>query len=121
MYERHGKDGQQGSDRFRDLAGLLLISQQETVHGPAVGHALQREAEHRRSLGIRVVLPDTFQAPGPRWHDGYPKQAAIVLGLQGCKSFTEAAAAAKAFINPVLSGTARRMVSLCSSLRFGGG
>ncbi|MFF8572738.1 nucleotidyl transferase AbiEii/AbiGii toxin family protein [Streptomyces sp. NPDC015237] len=107
MYERHGKDGEEGSNRFRDLADLLLISQQETVHGPAVCHALQREAERRRSLGIRVVLPEAFEAPSPGWHDGYPKQAAIVLGLHGCKTFTEAATAAKAFINPVLSGTAR--------------
>ncbi|MDG9695353.1 nucleotidyl transferase AbiEii/AbiGii toxin family protein [Streptomyces sp. DH17] len=106
MYERHGKDGEEGSNRYRDLADLLLISQQETVQGQAVCRALQREAERRRSLDIRVILPDAFEAPGPGWRDGYPKQAAIVLGLQGCKTFAEAATAAEAFINPVLSGTA---------------
>ncbi|MFD0302654.1 nucleotidyl transferase AbiEii/AbiGii toxin family protein [Streptomyces sp. NPDC127123] len=106
MYERHGKDGQHGSNRYRDLADLLLISQQEAVSGEAVCHALQREAERRRSLGTRVILPTAFEAPGPDWNDGYPQQAAIVLGLQGCSSFAEAATAAEAFINPILSSTA---------------
>ncbi|MFF9763200.1 MULTISPECIES: nucleotidyl transferase AbiEii/AbiGii toxin family protein [Streptomyces] len=106
MYERHGQNGEHGSNRYRDLADLLLISQQETVPGPAACRALHREVDRRRSLGIRVVPPVVFKAPGPDWHDGYPRQAAIVLGLQGCSSFAEAAAAAGAFLNPVLSGTA---------------
>ncbi|MEU3098820.1 nucleotidyl transferase AbiEii/AbiGii toxin family protein, partial [Streptomyces sp. NPDC006967] len=106
MYERRGKDGEHGSNRYRDLADLLLISQQEAVPGQAVGQALHREAERRRSLGTRVVLPASFEAPGPDWHDKYPLQAAVVLGLQGCGSFAEAATAAAAFIDPMLSGTA---------------
>lgn len=102
MYERHGQNGEHGSNRYRDLADLLLISQQETVPGPAVCQALQREAARRRSLGLQVVLPATFEAPGPDWHDGYPQQAAIVHGLKGCDSFAEAATAAEAFLNPIL-------------------
>ncbi|CAL9676383.1 nucleotidyl transferase AbiEii/AbiGii toxin family protein [Streptomyces sp. enrichment culture] len=106
MYERHGKDGEHGSNRYRDLADLLLISQQETVPGQAVCQALQREAARRRGLGIRVVLPAAFEAPGAHWHDGYPAQARIVLGLQGCSTLAEAATAAEAFITPMLSGAA---------------
>ncbi|MGA5124591.1 nucleotidyl transferase AbiEii/AbiGii toxin family protein [Streptomyces pseudogriseolus] len=109
MYERHGQNGEHGSNRYRDLADLLLISQQETVSGQAVCQALQREAERRRGLGTRVVLPAAFEAPGSDWHDGYPEQAAIVLGLQGCSTFDEAAMAAEAFINPMLNGTAHGM------------
>ncbi|MCA2203306.1 nucleotidyl transferase AbiEii/AbiGii toxin family protein [Streptomyces griseoincarnatus] len=106
LYERHGQNGEHGSNRYRDLADLLLISQQETVSGQAVCQALQREAERRRSLGTKVVLPATFEAPGSDWHVGYPEQAAIVLGLRGCSTFDEAATAAEAFINPMLNGTA---------------
>ncbi|MEU0853518.1 nucleotidyl transferase AbiEii/AbiGii toxin family protein [Streptomyces flaveolus] len=105
MYERHGQDGK-GSSRYRDLADLLLISQQETVAGPDVCQALQREAARRRSLGLQIVLPAVFEAPGPDWHDNYPPHAAMVLGLQGCGSFTEAATAAEAFLNPILSEAA---------------
>ncbi|MFE7503576.1 nucleotidyl transferase AbiEii/AbiGii toxin family protein, partial [Streptomyces albidoflavus] len=47
MYERHGDNAQFGSNRYRDLADLLLISQQETVSGPDVAQALHREAERR--------------------------------------------------------------------------
>ncbi|MDT6981927.1 nucleotidyl transferase AbiEii/AbiGii toxin family protein [Streptomyces lusitanus] len=109
MYERHGQNGEHGSNRYRDLADLLLISQQETVSGQAVCQALQREAERRRNLGTKVVLPAAFEAPGTDWHDGYPEQAAIVLGLQGCGTFDAAATAAEAFINPMLNGTAHGM------------
>ncbi|MFC8247382.1 nucleotidyl transferase AbiEii/AbiGii toxin family protein [Streptomyces chartreusis] len=106
MYERHGDDGEFGSNRYRDLADLLLISQQETVHGYAASQALHREADRRRSNGTRVALPAFFEAPGPDWHDGYPQQAALVVGLQGCASYAEAARAAAAFIDPLLASTA---------------
>ncbi|MGA5565277.1 nucleotidyl transferase AbiEii/AbiGii toxin family protein [Streptomyces platensis] len=107
MYERHGENAQFGSSRYRDLADLLLISQQETVPGQAVTQALHREAERRRQNGTPVALPATFEAPGTHWHDGYPKQAALVLGLRGCGSYAEAAKAAAEFIDPMLNGTAQ--------------
>ncbi|MBZ6093712.1 nucleotidyl transferase AbiEii/AbiGii toxin family protein [Streptomyces olivaceus] len=109
MYERHGLVGQHGSNRYRDLADLLLISQQETVPGPAVHQALHRETDRRRTDGINVLLPPAFQAPGPDWHDGYPQQAQLVIGLRGCRSFPEAAQAAGAFLNPLLDGTVNGM------------
>ncbi|MET7695118.1 nucleotidyl transferase AbiEii/AbiGii toxin family protein [Streptomyces sp. NPDC005483] len=107
MYERHGTDGESGSNRYRDLADLLLISQQETVRGPAVTQALHREAERRRKNGISLVLPAAFEAPGADWPDGYPQQAALVVGLQGCGTYAEAAQAATTFINPMLDQTAQ--------------
>ncbi len=107
MYERHGENAQHGSNRYRDLADLLLISQQEAIPGQAVAQALHREAERRRQNGTPVVLPAVFEAPGPDWHAGYPKQAALVVGLQGCGTFAEAEQAATAFINPMLNNTAQ--------------
>lgn len=61
MYERHGDNGQHGSSRYRDLADLLLISQQEAVPGQAALRALDREAERRRASGTpgpARCLPD---------------------------------------------------------------
>ncbi|MFF4652591.1 nucleotidyl transferase AbiEii/AbiGii toxin family protein [Streptomyces sp. NPDC001380] len=106
MYERHGPNG---SNRYRDLADLLLISQQETIDGDHAHQALHREAERRRQLGngTTLVLPGAFQPPGPDWHAGYPKQADLVLGLCGCRTFPEAAQAAAAFIDPLLDGSVK--------------
>ncbi|MFI1106593.1 nucleotidyl transferase AbiEii/AbiGii toxin family protein [Streptomyces physcomitrii] len=106
MYERHGASGQHGSNRYRDLADLLLIGQQETVPSQAALRALQREADRRRGCGTHLPLPDAFQVPGTDWHEGYPKQAKLVLGLNGCATLSEAAALAAAFVDPLLSGTA---------------
>lgn len=102
MYERHGDHG---SNRYRDLADLLLISRQEHIPGEATHQALHREADRRRRLGTRITLPDAFQAPSTDWHDGYPAQAALVLGLKGCATFPEAARAAALFLNPLLDGS----------------
>jgi predicted nucleotidyltransferase component of viral defense system len=107
MYERHGDNAQFGSNRYRDLADLLLISQQETIPGQAGTQALHREAERRRRSGTSIVLPTAFEAPGSDWHDGYPKQAALVIGLQGCATYAAAAQAAAAFINPMLDQSAQ--------------
>lgn len=102
LYERHGAEA---SSRYRDLADLLLISQQEKVDGPAAHRAIHHEADQRRRRGIDVAMPRSFEAPGPDWHDKYPSAAALVLGLQGCRTFPEAAQAAKTFLDPLLDGT----------------
>ncbi|WP_229376980.1 nucleotidyl transferase AbiEii/AbiGii toxin family protein [Streptomyces spirodelae] len=102
LYERHGEGT---SSRYRDLADILLISQQEDVNGAAAYQALHQEAAQRRQRGIELTLPDSFQAPGTDWHDKYPNAAALVLGLQGCRTFSEATRAAETFLNPLLDGT----------------
>ncbi|MFE6911884.1 nucleotidyl transferase AbiEii/AbiGii toxin family protein [Streptomyces erythrochromogenes] len=104
MYERHGVEG---SNRYRDLADLLLISQQEAVPSEGALQALGREAERRRTAGIDLPLPVAFQVPGEDWNDGYPKQALLVVGLKGCATLAQAAPAAAAFITPLLDGSAR--------------
>jgi Domain of unknown function (DUF1814). len=104
LYERHG-DG--GSSRYRDLADLLLISQQETVDGATAYQAVHQEAELRRQRGLDLVLPKSFEAPGTSWPKYYPAAAALVIGLQGCRTFPEAAEAAEVFLNPLLDGSVR--------------
>ncbi|MEU6540791.1 nucleotidyl transferase AbiEii/AbiGii toxin family protein [Streptomyces sp. NPDC047000] len=104
LYERHGDES---SSRYRDLADLLLISQQETVDGPTAYQAVHQEAELRRQRGIDLTLPRNFEAPGAAWHDHYPAAAALVIGLQGCRTFPEAGQAAEIFLNPLLDGSVR--------------
>jgi len=103
LYERHGQDA---SNRYRDLADLLLMSQQEFVRGQDTCRALRNEAERRRSVGIDLTLPERFEPPGPQWEANYPAAAALVLGLEGCRTFLEASEAASVFLNPLLDGTA---------------
>ncbi|MBI0316875.1 nucleotidyl transferase AbiEii/AbiGii toxin family protein [Streptomyces javensis] len=107
MYERHGPKGQHGSNRYRDLADLLLITQQETIEGQEAHQALHREADRRRALGLSVALPEAFESPGPDWPTRYPEQASLVLGLVGCHTFPEAAQAAASFVDPLFDGSVR--------------
>lgn len=101
MYERHRGAA---SSRFRDLADLLLISQQESLSGTAVQIALSSEVHRRTRLGTDLTLPDRFIIPDPSWVRGYPTAAAEVVGLRGCLSLTDAQVAAEAFITPMLNG-----------------
>ncbi|MBD9704123.1 nucleotidyl transferase AbiEii/AbiGii toxin family protein [Streptomyces caniscabiei] len=102
LYERHP---QGTSSRYRDLADLLLISQREKINGAAACQAIHQEAEQRRQGGIDVTLPRSFEVPGPDWHDKYPSAAALVLGLQGCRTLPEAVQAAQTFLDPLLDST----------------
>ncbi|MFI6360879.1 hypothetical protein ACIBJF_52285 [Streptomyces sp. NPDC050743] len=65
------------------------------------------DAELRRHGGIDLVLPKSFEAPGTAWPEHYPTAAALVFGLQGCRTFPEAAQAARVFLNPLLDGGVR--------------
>ncbi|WP_405968920.1 nucleotidyl transferase AbiEii/AbiGii toxin family protein (plasmid) [Streptomyces sp. NBC_00015] len=103
MYERHKGSP---SSRYRDLADILLISQREPVDGRYAQLALRTEARRRRltaTPGVDLELPQVFQPPGPAWPDRYPAAALQVPGLNGCATWNEAAAAAEAFLTPLLS------------------
>lgn len=100
MYERH-RGGP--SSRYRDLADILLISQREGIDGRYAQVTLRTEARRRQLAGRDLTLPQAFQAPGPAWPDRYPAVALQVPGLKGCASWSEAAAAADAFLTPLLA------------------
>lgn len=103
MYERHKGSP---SSRYRDLADILLISQHEPIDGRYAQLALRTEARRRQltgTIGVDLVLPQTFQPPGPAWPDRYPAAARQVPGLKGCVTWSEAAAAADAFLTPLLA------------------
>ncbi|MFH8257799.1 nucleotidyl transferase AbiEii/AbiGii toxin family protein [Streptomyces roseolus] len=103
MYERHKGSP---SSRFRDLADILLISQRENLDGRYAQLALRTEARRRRLTGmpgVELALPSAFELPGPAWPDRYPAAALQVPGLKGCLTWREAAAAAAAFLTPLLA------------------
>ncbi len=64
-----GDDGEFGSSRYRDLADLLLISQQGD-RARRRRKPLHREADRRRRTGTRVALPASFEVSGPDWQEG---------------------------------------------------
>jgi hypothetical protein len=102
LYEQHRGTP---SSRYRDLADILLISQHETIDGVQAQTAIRVEAA-RRQLGSRadpLSMPERFEPPGPLWPHRYPDAARQVPGLKGCDTWADAAAAAEAFLSPLLS------------------
>ncbi len=102
MYERHG-DLDLASTRWRDLVDLLLIALHENLDGRALQQTLRTEQTRRRTRGIQVEFPSTFQVPDPvTWPAGYQQEAANVAELEQLRTLNDATPIANAFLNPVL-------------------
>ncbi|MFE9333512.1 nucleotidyl transferase AbiEii/AbiGii toxin family protein [Streptomyces sp. NPDC006925] len=86
MYEKH--PGGASSNRYRDLADLLLISQQETLDGAEAHQALHREAARRVGTGIHVELPATFEVPDATWRRNYPRRLPWSSGFRAAAPWT---------------------------------
>lgn len=69
-YEYHQITGE--STRFHDLIDLVRIVTTQHLDADRLQTLLTREARHRSS----VTLPPQVVAPGPRWGESYPRQAA---------------------------------------------
>lgn len=69
-YEYHQITGE--STRFHDLIDLVRIVTTQHLDADRLQTLLSREARHRSS----VTLPPQVVAPGPRWGESYPRQAA---------------------------------------------
>jgi hypothetical protein len=95
------------SSRYRDLADLLFIAQKEHIDGRKAVVALLSEKRRRTDLGTDLRLPAEFVIPEPAaaWRAGYPQQAKLILGLEGCKTLDEALDLARIFVNPILGST----------------
>lgn len=70
-YEYHPDTGE--STRFHDLIDLVRIVTTQPLEAEKLRMLILREARHRPLL----VVPDRIVSPGPRWEDGYPRQAAL--------------------------------------------
>ena len=73
MYERHGADQQAASNRWRDLADLVLLIEVEPLDAATLRQALLARVAQARNP---VRLPDEMRTPGPEWERGYPTFAA---------------------------------------------
>ena len=71
MYEKHGGTGAP-SNRYRDLADLILLISVEEIDAALLIAALRSREQHARNP---VALPAALHAPGPGWSDGYPLEA----------------------------------------------
>ncbi|MBR7830651.1 nucleotidyl transferase AbiEii/AbiGii toxin family protein [Actinospica sp. MGRD01-02] len=107
IWERHRRYGRESvaSTRFRDLADALLMAQQAQFDGVEVRKALASEVVRRNALGgVELTLPAAFEVPDQVvWAREYPKAAAQVTGLIGCRNLAEAEAAAHRFVDPLLA------------------
>jgi hypothetical protein len=95
--------GERPSTRFRDLVDLVLIARHRSISAPELLRALNSERTRRRLPDVReLCVPDAAL-----WRKGYAGIAGDVPGLPE-KDLDSGLALAKAFVDPVLSGSLRR-------------
>ena len=100
ILERHG-DGSRASTRYKDLVDLVAIVEVAEVDAGEQRAALRSEADRRA-----VRLPARFGVPDrPAWEVGYRAEARRSL-LPGRQTLEQALTAVRAFVDPLLDGTA---------------
>lgn len=70
MYERHGKDGESPSSRYRDLADIVRIIKAGPIDAARFKEVLSRESGRRK-----LALPSHMKAPAEEWRTAFPLQA----------------------------------------------
>jgi hypothetical protein len=70
MYERHGKDGESPSTRYRDLADIVRIIRAGPIDAARFKEILTRESGRRK-----LALPSNMEAPAKEWRVAFPLQA----------------------------------------------
>ncbi|MCS5721055.1 nucleotidyl transferase AbiEii/AbiGii toxin family protein [Herbiconiux sp. CPCC 203407] len=70
MYERHGRDGDSPSTRYRDLADIVRILDAGPIDTARLKEVLDRESGRRR-----ITLPSRMEAPAEEWRIAFPRQA----------------------------------------------
>lgn len=99
-FDRYG-DSEAPSTRYKDLVDLVAIVTEASIESKAQMAALVSEAERRR-----VTLPQRFGVPArDLWEPGYAAEAGRSL-LPVARTLDEALAVVRAFLDPLLDGTA---------------
>jgi nucleotidyltransferase AbiEii toxin of type IV toxin-antitoxin system len=101
MYEKHGGMGAP-SNRYRDLADLILLISVEEIDAALLIAALRSREQHARNP---VALPAAMQAPGPGWSEGYPLEAKRSPLTAHLNRLDDALAHVGTCLNPILAGT----------------
>lgn len=88
------------SQRFRDLVDIVLIASTQGVRAGELRTAISTEMAARGML-----TPAQFDVPDHgAWSNGYEREAAMLPELRN-QGFARSLAAAKRFLDPVMSGT----------------
>lgn len=100
MYELHGRNGDQPSTRYRDLADIVRLIRSSIIDAARLREVLGHEQQRRG-----IVLPQQLQPPSSRWAESFPRAAQGFAEYpaeyhQLDVSLTHAGAC----LNPVLSG-----------------
>ncbi|MGP6175382.1 nucleotidyl transferase AbiEii/AbiGii toxin family protein [Corynebacterium sp. A21] len=70
MYELHGRNKDEPSTRYRDLADLVRLISSSRIDAARLREVLDHEQQRRG-----IVLPQQLQAPSPRWVENFPRAA----------------------------------------------
>ncbi|MFF1530270.1 nucleotidyl transferase AbiEii/AbiGii toxin family protein [Cellulomonas sp. NPDC058312] len=103
----YGTDGRLPSSRVRDLVDLVVFARSQDVDGTALIAAVHGEWKHRGLTGGPVFDPPTD------WERRYPPEARKAPIVVDFTRFEDAVVLVRAFLAPVLDGTAasRRWVA----------
>ncbi|AUI61909.1 nucleotidyl transferase AbiEii/AbiGii toxin family protein [Amycolatopsis sp. BJA-103] len=103
LYERHTAR-LHPSTRYKDLVDLALFALKAPISGETMHEILHDEITRRRRRGLRLEVPDGFEAPDPRsWTGGYRKAAQDVRELPDeLRTLKGVHVLADAFITPLL-------------------
>ena len=71
LYEMHGANGDQASNRYRDLVDVVRIVVDIPFNAARLSLVLQRESERRR-----LELPNSMERPSEQWVAQFPRAAA---------------------------------------------
>lgn len=100
MYELHGRNNDQPSTRYRDLADIVRLIESSRIDAARLREVLGHE-QQRRSIS----LPQHLHAPSPRWASEFPRAAQDFAEYRADYHQLDVSLTyAGACVNPVLSG-----------------
>lgn len=100
MYELHGRNKEEPSTRYRDLADIVRLISSSAIDAARLHEVLGHEQQRRG-----IVLPQQLHAPSPRWAEAFPRAAKDFAEYPVTYHHLGASLTyAGACVNPVLSG-----------------
>lgn len=101
MYELHGRNNDQPSTRYRDLADIVRLIEASRINATRLGEVLDHEQQRRR-----ISLPPHLRAPSPQWEAEFPRAAEDFAEYPVAYHRLDASLhAAGICLDPVLEGT----------------
>lgn len=101
LYELHGRNKDQPSTRYRDLADIVRLITASRIDAARLREVLDHGQQRRG-----IVLPQQLQAPSPRWVENFPRAAKDFAEYPAEHQRLEASLNhARECLNPVLAGT----------------